>query len=183
MIEAISQFSTFQIVILCISALMIGINKTALPGIGILPVVLLANSFDARLSTGMQLLMLAWADIMAVIYFRRSADWKLILRLLPWSLSGLAIGIALAVLCNNHVLIVGSLLQFLMNIRCTCSLCNLLIRSSAFRTVNHILGCTGMFLPYNLVGFLCALRYSCTKFTKCRICQIFIILKIQNSLT
>ncbi len=92
MIEAISNLSVFQIVILCLSALLIGINKTALPGIGILPVVLLANTFDARISTGMQLLMLAWADIMAVIYFRRSADWKLILRLLPWSLSGLAIG-------------------------------------------------------------------------------------------
>ena len=92
MLEVISQLSTFQIVILCISALLIGVNKTALPGIGILPVLLLADSFDSRLSTGMQLLMLAWADIMAVIYFRRSADWKIILRLLPWSLVGLGIG-------------------------------------------------------------------------------------------
>lgn len=92
MLEVISQFSTYQIVILCICALLIGVNKTALPGIGILPVVLLADTFDSRLSTGMQLLMLAWADIMAVIYFRRSADWRIILRLLPWSLLGLGIG-------------------------------------------------------------------------------------------
>ena len=92
MIEVISQFSTYQIVILCVCALLIGVNKTALPGIGILPVVLLADTFDSRLSTGMQLLMLAWADIMAVIYFRRSADWRIILRLLPWSLLGLGIG-------------------------------------------------------------------------------------------
>ena len=92
MIQAISQFSTYQIVILCICALLIGVNKTALPGIGILPVVLLADTFDSRLSTGMQLLMLAWTDIMAVIYFRRSADWRIILRLLPWSLLGLGIG-------------------------------------------------------------------------------------------
>ena len=92
MIEVISQFSTYQIVILCVCALLIGVNKTALPGIGILPVVLLADTFDSRLSTGMQLLMLAWTDIMAVIYFRRSADWRIILRLLPWSLLGLGIG-------------------------------------------------------------------------------------------
>lgn len=92
MLEVISQFSTYQIVILCVCALLIGVNKTALPGIGILPVVLLADTFDSRLSTGMQLLMLAWADIMAVIYFRRSADWRIILRLLPWSLLGLGIG-------------------------------------------------------------------------------------------
>ena len=92
MLEVISQFSTYQIIILCVCALLIGVNKTALPGIGILPVVLLADTFDSRLSTGMQLLMLAWADIMAVIYFRRSADWRIILRLLPWSLLGLGIG-------------------------------------------------------------------------------------------
>ena len=92
MIEVISQFSSYQITVLCICALLIGVNKTALPGIGILPVVLLADTFDSRLSTGMQLLMLAWADIMAVIYFRRSADWRIILRLLPWSLLGLGLG-------------------------------------------------------------------------------------------
>ena len=67
MLEAISQYSAFQITILCISALLIGVNKTALPGIGILPVVLLANTFDARISTGMQLLMLAWADRKSVV--------------------------------------------------------------------------------------------------------------------
>ena len=93
MIEAISQFSTFQITILCISALLIGVNKTALPGIGILPVVLLANTFDARISTGMQLLMLAWADIMAVIYYKRIADWKTVLRLLPTAILGFFIAI------------------------------------------------------------------------------------------
>ena len=45
-------FSTLQIVVLCISAVIIGINKTGMPGLGLLPVVMLANTFEPGLSTG-----------------------------------------------------------------------------------------------------------------------------------
>lgn len=79
-------------IVLCISALLIGINKTALPGVGLLPVILLASAFETRLSTGLQLGMLAMTDVMAVIWYRRHADWKILLRLLPWGLLGLACG-------------------------------------------------------------------------------------------
>ena len=85
-------FTAYQITILVISAALIGINKTALPGIGILPVVLLAMSFESRMSTGLQLGMLAMTDILAVIYYRRHADWKILLRLLPSGVAGLALG-------------------------------------------------------------------------------------------
>jgi uncharacterized membrane protein YfcA len=36
--------------------------------------------------------MLATADLMAVAWYRRGADWKIILRLFPWALVGLAAG-------------------------------------------------------------------------------------------
>jgi uncharacterized membrane protein YfcA len=78
--------------ILILSALLIGINKTAVPGIGALPVVLLAIWFEPRLSAGLQLVMLAMTDVMAVAYYRRHADWKIVLRLCPWALCGLAVG-------------------------------------------------------------------------------------------
>ena len=89
------DFSAWQIAVLAIGALIIGINKTALPGIGLLPVILLASTFETRLSTGLQLGMLALADIMAVIWYHRHADWKILLRLLPWALAGLAVGSAI----------------------------------------------------------------------------------------
>jgi len=92
MYELFSSVSPLQWVTLFGAALLIGINKTAMPGIGILPVVMLASVFDARLSTGLQLGMLAVTDVMAVIYFRRHADWRILVRLLPWAFAGLALG-------------------------------------------------------------------------------------------
>lgn len=81
-----------QLAVLVISAVLIGINKTALPGVGVLPVILLSIVFPARQSTGIQLIMLAMADLMAVAYYRRHADWKILLRLLPFAFVGLAAG-------------------------------------------------------------------------------------------
>ena len=82
-------FSTLQIVVLCISAVIIGINKTGMPGLGLLPVVMLANTFEPGLSTGLQLMMIAMADIPAIIYYRKTVNWKIILRLLPAALAGI----------------------------------------------------------------------------------------------
>lgn len=92
MFEVFSQLDALQITFLVISAILIGINKTAIPGLGVIPVMMLASVFETRLSTGLQLGMLATADLMAVAWYRRGADWKLILRLLPWALIGLAAG-------------------------------------------------------------------------------------------
>lgn len=92
MFDVISSYGWFNITVLIISAVLIGINKTAIPGLGVLPVVMLSNCFETRMSTGLQLGMLAMADVIAVIYYRRSADWKIVLRLLPWALVGLGVG-------------------------------------------------------------------------------------------
>lgn len=70
-----------------------GTSKTGLPGAGILGVVLLANTMDqTRQSVGVLLPLLIAADLFAVFYYRQHADWKLILRVLPWTLGGLGLG-------------------------------------------------------------------------------------------
>lgn len=86
-------FEPAQIIILCIAAVLIGINKTGIPGLGLLPVTMLALSFPVGLSTGIQLLMLAMADIAAVVWYRKHANWRIILRLLPAALAGIGIGV------------------------------------------------------------------------------------------
>ena len=90
--DLIHEFTLLQLLTLVLSAVLIGINKTAIPGIGVLPVVLLTMAFPARLSTGLQLIMLAMTDLLAVAWYRRHADWKIVLRLLPWAFAGLALG-------------------------------------------------------------------------------------------
>ena len=86
------DYSTYQLWMLVASSLLIGITKTGIPGLGMLAIVLLAGSFPARESTGLQLVLLACTDIFAVIWYRRAAEWPIVLRLLPWALGGLALG-------------------------------------------------------------------------------------------
>jgi uncharacterized membrane protein YfcA len=92
MLDVIFDLSAVQLTVLIIAAMLIGVNKTAIPGLGVLPVVMLTLVFETRMSTGVQLGMLALADIVAVAYYRKQADWKILLRLLPWALAGIALG-------------------------------------------------------------------------------------------
>jgi uncharacterized membrane protein YfcA len=77
---------------MCLCAILVGLNKTALPGVGIVVVPLIASFFSARASTGLLLPMLALADLFAVGYYHRHANWKIILKLLPAALVGIAAG-------------------------------------------------------------------------------------------
>ena len=61
-----SGFSAFELSMLIVSAILIGLNKTGIPGLGLVPVLLLTMVFPTRLSTGLQLLMLCMADVAAV---------------------------------------------------------------------------------------------------------------------
>lgn len=74
--------------LLLASALMIGMAKTGIQGIGTLVVPMLAFVFGAKPSTGILLPMLCMADIFAVFYYRRHANWKFIFRLVPWAIVG-----------------------------------------------------------------------------------------------
>lgn len=84
--------SAGQLIVLMVCAILIGINKTGMPGIGILPVVILSMIFPAHFSTGIQLVMLCAADVMAVVYYRNRAQWGIVLKLLPCALAGLLLG-------------------------------------------------------------------------------------------
>ena len=92
MFDVIASLDSTQLIVLIIAAMLIGINKTAIPGLGVLPVVMLTLVFETRMSTGVQLGMLALADIVAVAYYRKQADWKVLWRLFPWALAGIALG-------------------------------------------------------------------------------------------
>jgi uncharacterized protein len=92
MLDFLPEYSVLQWCVLCGTALLVGVNKTGVPGIGIICVPLLAMTFPARMSTGLMLPILAMADIFAVAYYRRHANWKIILRLLPWALAGIGVG-------------------------------------------------------------------------------------------
>ena len=97
--------SLTQILVLGLCAFLIGANKMGVPAIGILPVILLALVFPAKLSPGIQLILLAATDVLAVIYYRRHANWKIILRLLPFALVGIALGSIVIRTVDNEMLL------------------------------------------------------------------------------
>ena len=86
--------SGFQLAIVAVSALLVGVNKSGIPGLGMLPVILLAVAFEDApgFATGVMLLMICAGDIFAVSYYRKNADWMIVARLLPYTMLGLLLG-------------------------------------------------------------------------------------------
>ena len=76
------------VVVLC--AMVVGIAKTGVPGLGILPVPLMALVFDK--SPGILLGILILADLFAVAYHRHNANWGHVVRLLPPAFAGIVAG-------------------------------------------------------------------------------------------
>jgi uncharacterized membrane protein YfcA len=75
-----------------LGAFVIGLSKTGVPGIGILAVVMLANVFPARESTGIVLPLLICGDVLAVMTYHYHALWRHLWRLFPWTVLGVLIG-------------------------------------------------------------------------------------------
>lgn len=83
------ELTSLQWVLLGISGLLIGMSKTGISGVGLMVVPILANAFGGRPSVGLLLPILILADIFAVSWYNRHAQWKHILRLLPWAFVGI----------------------------------------------------------------------------------------------
>jgi hypothetical protein len=82
----------FTHLLIGLCALLTGLAKTGLPGLGVLVVPLMAMAVPPRESTGMLLPMLLVGDVFAVTYYHRHAVWSHLWRLLPWAFVGIVIG-------------------------------------------------------------------------------------------
>jgi len=63
--------------------------KTGISGVGLMVVPIMANAFGGRPSVGLLLPLLIFADIFAVTWYNRHAQWKHIFRLIPWAFAGI----------------------------------------------------------------------------------------------
>lgn len=89
------------LIIFC--AVMVGTSKAGVSGAGIVVIPILAKIFGGQQSTGFLLPMLIIADIFAVRYYHRHAQWKHLLRLMPWTLAGLGIGVWIGDIVSDQV--------------------------------------------------------------------------------
>ncbi len=102
------------------SAFMIGVAKTGAPGVGTMigPLMVLTVG-DARLAAAWTLPVLSTADVFAVAYWRRHAEARELLSLVPWVLAGIAGGAAALSLDERVIrwligaIIIGMLLVYL----------------------------------------------------------------------
>ncbi|MBP7050772.1 MAG: sulfite exporter TauE/SafE family protein [Phycisphaerae bacterium] len=81
-------------VLVGLCAVLTGVSKTGIPGLGILMAPLMAMAFPehTRLSTGILLGMLILGDLFAAGYYRQRAEWKHVVRLLPPAFVGIVAG-------------------------------------------------------------------------------------------
>ncbi|MDR2533721.1 MAG: sulfite exporter TauE/SafE family protein [Tannerellaceae bacterium] len=103
----------FEWSLLVVTALLIGMSKTGIQGINMLMIPLMAIAFGAKPSTGVILPMLCFSDLLAVIYYRRQAEWKHIVRLLPAAIAGFGLAVAVDRLippAGFRILLAGCLL-------------------------------------------------------------------------
>ncbi len=101
MFDLISQFLTNPLnwILFITCGLLIGMAKTGLSGAGFMIVPIMAGIFGGKLSVGIVLPMLIFADVFAVNYYHRHATWRYIFLTIPWAL----LGVIIATLFGNLI--------------------------------------------------------------------------------
>jgi uncharacterized membrane protein YfcA len=86
------NFETWQWALALFAAALVGLSKTGISGLGLLPVVLFAQIIPAKEATGLVLPLLCVGDVAAVLLYRRHALWQHLWRLFPWTALGVFAG-------------------------------------------------------------------------------------------
>lgn len=98
--------------ILILGAFLIGVAKTALPGLATVSVAMFAAVIPARESTAMLLILLLVGDLFAVWIYRREADWSALKKLVPAVFAGLVVGAVVLGTVDDRVMkkLIGAIL-------------------------------------------------------------------------
>lgn len=86
------QLGTAGWLLACICGIVVGMSKCGIPGTATLAVPLLASVLPAKVATGAMLPMLVAGDLIGALCFRRDANWRLLLKMLPMACAGIFLG-------------------------------------------------------------------------------------------
>ncbi len=101
---AVPDLAGWQWTLGIVSAVLIGISKTGLPGVATLTVSLMVLTVgDARQSAAWAAPILITADVFAVAYWRRHAEARALFSLVPWVAAGMLAG-GFALSLDEHLL-------------------------------------------------------------------------------
>jgi uncharacterized protein len=102
--DAVPDLSVTAWLLLGISALLVGFGKTAIGGVASISVAIFAAVLPAKASTGTLLPLLLVGDVMAVLVYRRHANWRLLWRLFPWVACGTLLGVLFVATVDDTVM-------------------------------------------------------------------------------
>ncbi|MBK1877107.1 sulfite exporter TauE/SafE family protein [Pelagicoccus mobilis] len=86
------DFELWRWAMFALAALIIGLSKSGVPGLGILNVAIFQILLDAKEAVGFGLPLLVVGDLCALLIYRKHAEWKHIFRLVPWAVVGVIVG-------------------------------------------------------------------------------------------
>ena len=91
--------SLLNYIIAAICAFLLGISKSGIKGIASLIVTGLALVYGAKNSTGIMMPLLLVGDVFAITYYKRHVQKEYIIKLLPW----MVLGVLLGVIGGNYI--------------------------------------------------------------------------------
>ena len=98
-----ADYSLMQWLAILLASAITGMGKAGLRGVDMLSVTLMAFVFGSKSSTGIVLPLLCMADIAAVWYYHRHAQWSHFRKLVPWMVIGILLGVWLGKDMNEMV--------------------------------------------------------------------------------
>lgn len=97
-----TDFTVIQWILMLCCAMLIGMSKVGVPGVSLIAIPVLAFIFGGRASTGILLPVLMMADWFGVGYYHRHAQWKYLLKMLPWAFAGIALALWVGQIVNDN---------------------------------------------------------------------------------
>ena len=88
--------------LIALCAILVGMSKTGVPGVSMVVVPVMAMIFGGKASTGVLLPILITADFFAVLFYHRHAEWKPLLKALPWAFAGLFLALWIGTGVNDQ---------------------------------------------------------------------------------
>jgi len=94
-VKAFFLFETnlYHFFIAAFCTFLLGLSKSGIKGIAALIVTGFALVYGAKESTGILMPLLLVGDVFAITYYKRHVQWSYIVRLLPWMVFGVLIGV------------------------------------------------------------------------------------------
>lgn len=99
----IALFTVYDWLFILSAAFIIGLGKAGIKGLDMLTVTFMAIVFGSKSSTGVVLPLLSAADIAAVLYYNRHAQWNHFWKIIPWMAVGVLLGVWVGKDMNEQV--------------------------------------------------------------------------------